>query len=60
MFKREPNNSVRPCRRWLRFSLRTMLVVVTLLGVWLGVKVEQARRQKRAVDTLKALGTSAR
>ncbi len=26
-------------RRWLRFSLRTLFVVVTLLGVWLGYYV---------------------
>jgi hypothetical protein len=43
-------------RRWVRFSLRTLLVVVTVFGVWLGIKVDQARRQKRAVETLRALG----
>jgi hypothetical protein len=47
-------------RRWLRFSLRTLLIVVTLLGIWLGVKVDQARRQKRAVDTLRMLGAGVR
>jgi hypothetical protein len=25
-----------PRRRWFRFSLRTLFVVVTLLGIWLG------------------------
>ncbi len=45
-----------PRRRWLRFSLRTMLVVVTVFGVWLGIKVDEARRQKAAVEKLQALG----
>ena len=44
--------------RWLRFSLRTLLVVITVLCVWLGFKVNAARRQKEAVDAiLKAGGT---
>ncbi|MEX2142884.1 MAG: hypothetical protein WD894_26745 [Pirellulales bacterium] len=47
-------------RRWLRFSLRTMLIVITVLSVWLGVKVDQARKQKRAVDTLRAFGADIR
>ena len=50
-------DSTRPCRRWLRFSLRTFLLVLTALCIWLGVKVNQARRQKEAVAALKALGT---
>ena len=44
-------------RRWLRFSLRTFLLVLTALCIWLGVKVNQARRQKEAVGNLVALGT---
>jgi internalin A len=56
MFRREPSNSVPLHHRWLRFSLRTILVVVTVFGVWLGVKVDQARRQKRAIESLSALG----
>jgi hypothetical protein len=55
MSAREPSNSFRP-RRWLRFSLRTLLIVVTLFGVWLGVKVDQARRQKLAVVALRMRG----
>jgi hypothetical protein len=49
-------NPKRRNRRWLRFSLRSLLVVVTLFGVWLGIKVDQARRQKRAVETLRSMG----
>jgi hypothetical protein len=39
-------------RRWFRFSLRTMMVVVTLLCVWLGVVSNRANRQRRAVETI--------
>ena len=51
----QPSLTSRP-RRWLRFSLRALLVLVTVFGVWLGIKVNQARRQKEAVAALKALG----
>ena len=45
-------------RRWFRFSLRMLLVVMTVLCVWLGFKVNAARRQKEAVEAiLKAGGT---
>jgi hypothetical protein len=43
-------------RRWLRFSLRTFLLVLTVVCIWLGVKVNQARRQKESVAALKARG----
>ncbi len=43
-------------RRWLRFSLRTLLVVMTVLCVWLGFKVNAARRQKEAVDAILKAG----
>jgi hypothetical protein len=54
-----PANPTKPPRkrlRWTRYSLRALLVVITVFGVWLGIKVDQARRQKRAVETLRALG----
>jgi hypothetical protein len=35
-------------------------VLVTVFGVWLGIKVDQARRQKRAVEALQALGAAKR
>ena len=41
-----------PRRRWLQFSLRTMFVVVTVLCVWLGVVVKQARDHRLAVKMI--------
>ncbi len=42
--------------RWLRFSLRLLLLVVTALCVWLTVVSNRARSQKRAVDRVQQLG----
>jgi hypothetical protein len=44
-----------PRRRWFRISLRTMLLLLTLLCIWLGVKVNQARRQKEAIAALRSI-----
>jgi len=38
--------------RWLRFSLRTLLLLVTAICIWLGVQVKSARRQRDAVAVL--------
>jgi hypothetical protein len=43
-------------RRWLRYKMRTLLLLTTVLGIWLGIKVNQARRQNAAGDALRALG----
>jgi len=43
-------------RRRFQFSLRTLLLVVTVVCVWLGVETERARRQKRAIDAILAAG----
>ncbi len=43
-------------RRWLRYSLRTGLILVTLLCIWLAVLTKRARDQKEAVAALRALG----
>ena len=32
-------------RRWFRFTLRTLFVVLTLFGVWLGVQVKWLRER---------------
>lgn len=39
--------------RRFQFSLRTLLVVFTILSVWTGVYVQRARRQRDAVDFLR-------
>ena len=38
-------------RRWLQFSLRTLLIV-TMIRIWLGVTAIRASRQRRAVETI--------
>jgi hypothetical protein len=46
-------------RRWFQFSLRTLLIVVTLLALplcWLGLKVDEARQQQTAVVAIRKLG----
>jgi hypothetical protein len=45
-----------PRRRWFRYSLRTMLIVTTLLGVWFARAAENARKQERAVKAIEAGG----
>jgi hypothetical protein len=44
------------CCPWLRFSLRTLLMVVTILGIWLGLRVNASRRQSQAVAELLNMG----
>ena len=43
-------------RRWFQYSLRTLLIVVTLFAVlcsWFAVKMQQAKRQREAVVALR-------
>ena len=46
----------KPRRRWLRFSLRTFFIVITLLCIWLGFKVNAAHRQHEAVEAILRVG----
>ena len=39
-------------RRWLQFSMRGLLVVMTAGCLWLGWKVEGARKRGQAIDAL--------
>ena len=48
--------TVWPTRRWLQFSLRSFLLVVTLLATWLGYISFRAREQRVAVARIKELG----
>jgi hypothetical protein len=43
-------------RHWLRVSLRTLLAVTTIVGIWLGFRVNAARRQAHAIAEIKRLG----
>jgi len=52
------SDSPAPRRRWRpwRFSLSTLFVVFTVVGVWLGIVANRAERQRRALESLKSLG----
>jgi internalin A len=46
-------------RRWYQYSLRTLLIVVTLFALacsWFAVNLGQARRQREAVEAIVRLG----
>jgi hypothetical protein len=45
-----------PTRRWLQYSLRSFLVVLTAFAIWLGVAVNRAREQREAVKAVEAMG----
>ena len=44
-------------RTLLRFSLRSLLIVVTVFAIYLGIRTENARRQQNAVAELRQLGS---
>ena len=46
----------RPWRRFLRFSVRGMIVVVLVIGGWLGWLVRSARIQREAVAAIEEAG----
>jgi len=49
----------KPKCRWYQFSMRTLLVFVTLCAIccsWLGVNIQQARKQQRAATILSEAG----
>jgi hypothetical protein len=51
----------KPRRRWLQFSLRTLMLLVVMFGAgfgWLGMKLRQAKVQREAVDAVSHLRVS--
>ena len=51
----EPSKPKRK-RRWLRYSLRTFVVVLTVFGVWLGLLVYRVNKQKEVVQWVRDHG----
>lgn len=47
---------MKPRRRYLTFSLRTLFILLTAFAVWLGVIAERAREQREAVKEIEASG----
>lgn len=43
-------------RRRLQFSLRTLLVALTIISIWLGIEINADRRKREAVDAIQAAG----
>jgi Leucine-rich repeat (LRR) protein len=43
-------------RRWFQYSIRSLLLLTTVLAVWLAVQVNRAHRQKLAVSTIMHAG----
>lgn len=43
-------------RKWFQFSLRGLIVALTIGCVWLGWQVEGARRQRKAIAAIELLG----
>jgi internalin A len=50
----------RPWRRFLRFSVRGLIIVVLAIGVWLGWTVRSARIQREAVAAVQKAGGTVR
>ena len=44
------------CRHRLQFGLRTLLVFITVFGVWFGFYMQRVRRQKEAVRAIREFG----
>jgi internalin A len=43
-------------RRWLRFSLRAVLVAIAIIAVLIWIPIQRAKTQKRAVEKIRDLG----
>ncbi len=48
-------NVTKPRRRFFRYSLRTLMIVVAVFCVWLGFTAKRARDQRLAVEAIRAV-----
>ncbi len=46
----------KPKYRWYQYSLRTLMLLVTVAAVWLGIWTHRAREQKKVVASIVQLG----
>ena len=56
MTTEEPKDPPKPRRRWFRYSLRTLLIVVAIFCIIAGTVVKRANDQKAAVAAIRDLG----
>lgn len=45
-----------PRRRWFRFSLRTLFIVLTLAGLWIGWNYDRVRKREEMLRYLNGSG----
>ena len=56
---KEPRDNPKPRRRWYQFSLRTLLIFVTLAALplgWLGSKFAQRRKERAVIAWIEEKG----
>ena len=60
-FRHELTNGkpTKPKRRWLNYSLRTALLALTVLCIWLGLIVNRVNKQKQAIAWVREHGGTA-
>jgi len=51
-----PHHRRRRRRRFFRYSLRTLMLVITVFCVWMGITAKRARDQRLAVEAVLAIG----
>jgi hypothetical protein len=55
-FLSKASAALKPKRRWFQYRLRTLLLLMTVVAVWMGFWADRARRQEQAVNKVQELG----
>jgi hypothetical protein len=58
--QRLTDGTVMPRGRFFRFSIRTLLVAIAGLSIWLGIQTHRAREQRAALERIRRLGGAVR